>query len=240
MDEDGRRHGRVPTWAPALLRAWIPVVALAELAGFALPAVVGVLTAGAPTTVSLPLLVAAGAVEGAVLGAGQMAVMRRVLPAVSAVRWVGATAVAAALAYLLALLPSAAAPVLATWPVPVVVVLVAVLAVLVLLVLGLAQWLELRRHVSRAATWIGVTALAWLLGLSVFLAVATPLWHPGQSAVVAVAIGLGAGALMAVAMAAVTGIGLVRLLARDPGHAGTLAVPFGPGDDGTPPRGSPG
>ncbi|MFC5139818.1 hypothetical protein ACFPK1_16375 [Actinomycetospora rhizophila] len=223
-----------------MLRAWILVVALAELVGFALPAVVGVLTAASSTAVALAALVVAGAVEGTVLGAGQVAVLRRALPAVSVSRWVGATAGAAALAYLLALLPSAAASVVAGWPVPVVVGVGAVLGVLVLLVIGAAQWLELRRHVVGAATWIGVTALAWLLGLGVFLAAATPLWHPGQPLVVAVVIGLGAGALMAVAMAAVTGVGLVRLLARAGRDAGTVGVPFGPGGDGMPPRESSG
>ncbi|PVZ06365.1 hypothetical protein [Actinomycetospora cinnamomea] len=222
----------------ALLRTWIPVVALAELVGFALPAVVGVLAAASPTAVSVPALIAAGAVEGALLGAGQVVVLRRVLPAVSVSRWVGATAGAAALAYLLGLLPSTTASVTASWPVPVLVGLGAVLGVLLLGVIGTAQWLELRRHVVRAGGWIGVTALAWLLGLGVFLAVATPLWRPGQPVAVAVAVGLGAGALMAVVMAAATGVGLVRLLARSPGRAGTRGVPLGPGRAGPDPRGS--
>jgi hypothetical protein len=202
----------------ALLRTWVPVVALAELVGFALPALVGVLTAASPTAVSLPALVAAGAVEGAVLGAGQVLVLRRVRPAVSGFRWVGATAVGAALAYVLGLLPSATAPVSATWPPAVVVVSGVLLGVLLLLVIGGAQWLELRRHVDGAGAWIVVTALGWLLGLGVFLAVAVPLWRPGQPVVVAVLVGLGAGALMATAMATVTGVGLVRLLARDRAH----------------------
>jgi hypothetical protein len=55
-----------------------------------------------------------------------------------------------------------------------------------------------------------------------------------------VLIGLGAGALMAVVMAAVTGVGLVRLLAGGREHGGTSGVPFGPGGDGTPRRGSSG
>jgi hypothetical protein len=43
-------------------------------------------------------------------------------------------------------------------------------------------------------------------------AVAIPLWQPGQRAVLAVGIGALGGCLMALAMAAVTGWGLVRLL----------------------------
>lgn len=211
----------------ALLSRWIPVVALAELAGFALPAVVGAGTVDAPVAVSFPALLAAGALEGAVLGAGQAGVLRRRLPGLSVSRWVGLTAGAATAAYALGLLPSATAPVTAGWPAVLRGLLVGVVGVLVLVSIGGAQWLELRRHVDHAARWVGVTALAWLLGLATFLAVATPLWRPGQSMAVTVLVGLGAGALMALVMATVTGIGLVRLL---PG--GTIAPP--PPGPGTP------
>jgi hypothetical protein len=216
----------------ALLRRWVPVVALAEILGFALPAVVGVLTVGSPVVLSLPLLVAAGAVEGALLGTGQALVLRSVLPAISVTRWVLATAGAAAVAYLLALLPSTTATVTAAWPAPVLVVSAAALGLLVLTTIGLAQWWELRRHVDPAAAWIGITALAWLLGLGTFLAVAMPLWRPGQSVPVAVLVGLVAGALMALVMAAVTGAGLVVLLRGSPRRAtgpGTSGETFGPG-----------
>ncbi|WP_433038199.1 hypothetical protein [Actinomycetospora sp. CA-053990] len=216
----------------ALLRRWVPVVALAEVLGFALAAVVGVLTVGSPVVLSLPLLVAAGAVEGALLGTGQALVLRSALPAISVTRWVLATAGAAAVAYLLALLPSTTATVTAAWPAPVLVVSTVALGLLVLLTIGLAQWWELRRHVEPAAAWIGVTALAWLLGLGIFLAVATPLWHAGQAVPVTVLVGLVAGGLMALVMAAVTGVGLVVLLRGPQGRAtgpGTSGETFGPG-----------
>ena len=215
----------------ALLRRWIPVVALAEILGFALPAVVGVLTVGSPVLLSLPLLVAAGAVEGALLGTGQALVLRSALPAISVTRWVLATAGAAAVAYLLALLPSTTATVTAAWPAPVLAVSAVALGLLVLLTIGLAQWSELRRHVDPAAAWIGITVLAWLLGLGLFLAVAMPLWHPGQPVPVAVLVGLFAGALMALVMAAVTGAGLVVLLRGSRGRVtgrGTSGATFDP------------
>jgi hypothetical protein len=49
----------------------------------------------------------------------------------------------------------------------------------------------------------------------VFLGVATPWWHEGQSALAAVLVGLVAATLMALTVAVVTGAALVRLLARD-------------------------
>ena len=181
---------------------------------------------------SLPLLVAAGAVEGALLGTGQALVLRSALPAISVTRWVLATAGAAAVAYLLALLPSTTATVTAAWPAPVLAVSAVALGLLVLLTIGLAQWSELRRHVNPAAAWIGITALAWLLGLGLFLAVAMPLWHPGQSVPVAVVlVGSFAGALMALVMAAVTGAGLVVLLRGSRGRVtgrGTSGATFDP------------
>jgi hypothetical protein len=52
--------------------------------------------------------------------------------------------------------------------------------VLLLCSMGTAQWLVLRRIEVDAPWWIGVTAAAWVAGLAVFLAVATPLWREGQ------------------------------------------------------------
>jgi Ca2+-transporting ATPase len=81
-----------------------------------------------------------------------------------------------------------------------------------LLGIGVAQWTVLRPLLPKAAPWIGWTAMAWFAGLMVFMAVATPLWHPGQQLWLVTMIGALAGALMALTMAAVTGWGLVRLL----------------------------
>lgn len=85
---------------------------------------------------------------------------------------------------------------------------------LLLLSIGGAQWLELRHHLARAATWVPATALAWLLALGAFLAVATPLWHEDQRLWVTLLIGVGAGIVMALVQAAVTGWWLLRLLSR--------------------------
>lgn len=67
--------------ARALRRRWFRNVTLGECAGFAVPATVGALTAHAANAVSVPLLVLAGAVEGALLGWFEARVLRAVLPA---------------------------------------------------------------------------------------------------------------------------------------------------------------
>lgn len=53
----------------------------------------------------------------------------------------------------------------------------------------------------------------WLLvvTLGAFLAVATPLWRPEQPVWLTLVIGLGAGVVMALTMAAVTGWGVLRV-----------------------------
>ena len=84
----------------------------------------------------------------------------------------------------------------------------AILAVPLLLSIGTAQWLVLRGHVPWALSWLGITAAAWLAGLAVFLAFATPLWWTGQTLALTVLIGLMGGALMATTVAAVTGLAL--------------------------------
>ena len=88
----------------------------------------------------------------------------------------------------------------------------ALLGIVLLNSIGTAQWTVLRRLVPRAGRWIVTSAIAWLGGLAVFLAVSMPLWHPGQPLAVTVAIGVFAGLLMAAGMAAITGLTVRRLV----------------------------
>jgi hypothetical protein len=86
--------------------------------------------------------------------------------------------------------------------------------VILLASIGTTQWLVLRRHRPHSAWWIATTAGAWLLGLAAFLAIATPLWQPGQSIVLIILIGVLAGLVMATTVAAVTGWAMLRLAAK--------------------------
>jgi hypothetical protein len=199
-----------------LLRRWVRVTGLGEIAGFSVPAVVGALVAAgdAPALVALCALVLAGTVEGAVLGAAQALVLRRALPAVPSRAWIGATAAGAALSYLLALLPSHAGLRLTEWPPAAQVTAGALVGAAFLLALAGLQWRVLRGHVPHAGRWIAYTSAAWIAGLSVFMAIATPLWHEGQPLALIVLIGVAAGVAMAYTVAAITGVGLVRLTRR--------------------------
>jgi hypothetical protein len=217
-----------PIWVPGLFRAWTMSVTVGEFIGFCVPAFVGALVMGQPTAVAFAALVAAGSLEGAVLGWSQARVLRRPLPSLSARRWVVGTSAAAALAWSFGMLPSTAHVLWSRWPVPLAVLAAAGLAVVLLCSIGAAQWLELRRHVPRAGRWVAATAAAWCAGLVAFSAVTSPLWRPGQRPAVIAAIGALGGVVMAVTVAAGTGWALIRLLHSARARCGVASNAGGP------------
>ncbi|MDX8034900.1 hypothetical protein SK803_32185 [Lentzea sp. BCCO 10_0856] len=187
---------------------WFIWVTAGEFAGFLAPAVVGALTS------SGPVLVLAGVAEGAVLGAAQCLVLRRIVPRLNARDWIVVTALAAGFAWAVVLLAVHYGEPLGTLPLAVLVPLSAVAGMGVLLSIGIGQWLVLRHHVDGAFRWVWATAVAWCAGLIVFTAFTTPLWQPGQPAARIALIGALGGLLMAATMAAITGAALARLLGR--------------------------
>ncbi|MGY1829507.1 hypothetical protein ACI8AA_03645 [Geodermatophilus sp. SYSU D01180] len=202
------------TTPTALWRRWLLVVTAGEALGFLVPVTAVLLgAADLPGPAALAVLAAAGAAEGALLGAAQAAVLAPVLPDLSRRDWTLRTAAAAVVAWCLGTAPSTWASGVLDLPLAVQVPLALLAAALLLTVIGAAQWTVLRRHVPRAGRWIACTALAWLAGLLVFTAVTTPLWQPGQDPVPVAAIGVLGGLAMALTMAAVTGRGVVVLLA---------------------------
>lgn len=206
---------RPPLRGRLLARAWFWTVTVAEFAGFAVPAVVGALTVDAAAPVTVAALLAAGAVEGSLLGWGQATVLHRALtgpPASLRRQWILATAGAAMLAYAIGLAPSSYARSMTSWPPVLQIAAAAVLGAALLGSIGTAQWLILRRHVARAARWIPATAVAWTVGLGAFLAFTMPLWQPGQPVGLTVAIGIAGGLIMAATTSAITGYALRRLL----------------------------
>ncbi|MFK4084887.1 hypothetical protein ACI2LF_12295 [Kribbella sp. NPDC020789] len=197
-----------------LLRLWFWSVTLAEFLGFAVPALTGTATASASPAIAVPALLLAGSIEGALLGFGQASVLRLVLPNLPVRSWIAVTSAAAAFAYLLGLMPSLFANSVAHWPSPLVAAAATCLGLALLASIGTAQWTVLRLHLPHAHSWIYTTAVAWLAGLGIFLAIAMPLWHPGQSALLIAAIAIAAGLLMSATTSAITGLALERLLTK--------------------------
>lgn len=201
---------------PGVLRTWVPRVAAAEIAGFGIPAAAGTLAwmADLGPAPFLVVMVCAGIGEGALLGAGQAAALRRIMPGVDGRRWVVATALAAGFAWCLGMLPGTlgdfGAPSwvsIAGWVVG---------GPLILASIPLPQAVLLGRVVPAARwRWAWITAGAWAAALPIsflpgpFVDEATP------AAVLFAGFAL-AGAAMALVMALVTGWGLRGLLREPP------------------------
>ncbi|MGK8486918.1 hypothetical protein [Nocardia asiatica] len=194
-------------------RRWFGLVTVGELLGFSVPAVVGALVADRAGVPAAGALLVAGGVEGATLGWFQARAMRPVLPGLPSRHWIAATVVGAVVAWSVGAL-FVVTEGLSGWPRPAQVATFVAGGSVILLSIGVAQWVVLRAHVRGAARWIAATAAAWLAGLTVFTAFTSPLWQPGQAATLIALIGLVGGLLMAAAMAAVSGLFLVRLLEK--------------------------
>jgi hypothetical protein len=205
--------GAAVTHRNVFLANWVGRVSLGESLGFLAPALAQLLAAALWPTATLPLLVLAGFVEGAVLGWFEVHVLRSRLPGVSIRRWVLFTGAAAAGAWTLGLLPSAGSA-WQEWPAAAQIAAGITVGLVLLASIGFAQWIELRHHIPRAWRWIAGSAAAWAAALGVFMAVATPLWQPGQDLWLSALIGIWAAVLMAVTMAVVTGLVMVRLLPK--------------------------
>jgi hypothetical protein len=135
--------------------------------------------------------------EGALVGGVQARVLRGSLQDLSAADWIKATMLGAGVAWLLGMVPSTVAALVAWSPSSRTVPppepsalgqygLALLLGAVTGPVLGLGQWLVLRRHVARAGRWIVANAVAWALGMVViFLGMDQLPWQRGGLVVVA-------------------------------------------------------
>jgi hypothetical protein len=195
-------------------RRWVVATTCGELAGFAIPAIVGATatSAGVGQGASMGLLVLAGVGEGTVLGWAQSRVLRREVPELRAGDWIRATAAGAAVAWSIGMLPSTFGEwLLELWP-PLLVALGGLAGVALLTTVGAAQWLVLRRFVNASGVWVVANALAWIAGLVVvFAAIAVA---PSDAPVLIAAFGGVGGLGMGLTVALITGLFLIRLLGQ--------------------------
>jgi hypothetical protein len=204
-------HATPPRRA-SLWRRWFLATTLGEFLGFFAPAITGALTDKAAAVVTAVALLCAGAIEGSVLGWFQAGALRPALPRLRTRRWVAATAAGAVIAWAIGSVPILYGERISRWPVWVQVPFAVAAGIAIVLCLGIAQWTVLRDFTDRAALWIWANAAGWIAGLLAFTLVAPPLWHPGQSSTLVVAIGAFGGLVMAATVAAVTGAFLGPLL----------------------------
>lgn len=205
---------------------WVIANALGELIGLGAVFIVGYFyfnSLGEPQGVSalagLAVLVVLLAVyEGAVVGLAQWRVLRIALPELPGRSWILATVVGAVIAWVLGMIPSTlfpgnGEPVEAVEPPMLAVLGVAAAMGLVLgSILAIAQWWVLRKHVTKALTWLGANSLAWAVAMPLifWMVGATIGEHQTPAAVVLLVIGIGiAGGVVG----AIHGTFLVRMLA---------------------------
>lgn len=210
-------------------RRWIIANGWAEGAGLGTTLVLGWLAApllesaeGAPVIIGGALLavILGTLLEGVVVGLAQEGVLRIRVVQLPRWSWVVATAVGAAIAWLLGMIPSTLMA-LSTPPVPATEVaepgllvqygLAAVLGAALGLILVTAQWAVLRRHSRKATRWLWANAAAWGLGMPlVFVGMDFVPWSGSPSAIIPAI--LAACTVVGLVVGAIHGLVLVGLL----------------------------
>lgn len=183
---------------PRFTRRWVLLVALGEAAGFAVAAGAAILSIALrlDDVSRLVVLIAAGAVEGAALATGQYLAMARERP--RPVPWIGATAAAASIAWLLGMLPSTIGMSIGSAGT---IAIVAAGALVLLASIPLAQWIALRR--PRSFRWVPVNMGAWAVGI-LWTFAPSPLVDEQSPLPLVATLYVIAGLLMAVTVAALT------------------------------------
>lgn len=177
---------------------WILLVTAGEALGFtvAIGAALASIALGWDDARMLILLLPAGAIEGALLATGQYMAMQRERPRPG--RWIGFTAAAASVAWLIGMLPSMLGLSLES---ALSIVLLVLGGVVLLASLPLAQWLAMAR--PRTFRWVPITMGAWLV--AILWTAAPSLFHNESTPVPFIAALYGiAGLLMAVTIAVLT------------------------------------
>lgn len=180
------------------VRRWIVLVAIGEATGFAVATAAAILTIvlKVDDVVRLPIVMLGGAIEGAAFATGQYLAMQQNRP--SKARWIGVTAAAASIAWLLGMLPSTLG--LGIYSVGTI-VLIAFGAIVLLASIPFAQWIALDRR--GAFRWVPINMVAWLVAI-LWTAAPSPFVDEATPVPVIASLYVVAGLLMAVTVAVLT------------------------------------
>ncbi|NJN55509.1 MAG: hypothetical protein HC804_12590 [Anaerolineae bacterium] len=161
-------------------RQWVAANSLAEVIGLGGSALIGALlfqwlgeTAVSTLILAVVMILCGTFMEGVLVGLLQWHVLQRPFPSMSRTSWVRATAVGAAVAWTLGMIPSTVMNLTAdtsstppTEPSNLVVYgLAAAMGLLLGPILALPQWTVLRHYVKSAGWWIPANSLAWAGGM---------------------------------------------------------------------------
>jgi hypothetical protein len=170
-------------WNWKLWLQWVMANVTGEVLGLGLVGAVAtamVLTIGEPeaaivTLMMAGMMIAAGALEGVIVGFAQWLVLRRRIHRLRRREWVAATAIGALVAWAMGMAPNTLMALnqsAGSSPPPemsnaVKYALASVMGVVLGMILGASQWRALRRYVSGASLWIWANAAAWAVGMPV-------------------------------------------------------------------------
>lgn len=189
---------------------WMLAVTIGEATGFAIPAGTAVVLAlaGAPAGLVYFSMILAGTCEGVLLGLGQwIGFGRSIVPRAA---WVGATAMGAAIAWSIGMLPSSTDM---DFSAPFTLPLVIFLGSVLLLSIPTLQWMVLRRFGRRSVWWIPVNVGAWATGILWTLA-PSPIVDETTPGLAVLGIYVLSGILMAATVAALSGVAAHRLVVK--------------------------
>lgn len=148
---------------------WLSLVVFVAAAGLVFPSfvIVYAVTSGWDATGQYIGLVVAGAIQGFLLGLGQVIALRRGPLRVPILRWILVTTVASAVSWLIGLVPgSIFRP---DWTNPSVVFGMIAVILLVIVLVPISQWTLLRPVVRDAWRWIPIAAIAFAVAIGIFL-----------------------------------------------------------------------
>jgi hypothetical protein len=170
-------------WDWNLWLQWTLANVAGEVLGLGLAGAVAIvmfLTVGEPETALVALkmagvMIAAGALEGVIVGFAQWLVLRRRLRRMSRREWITATAIGAFAAWAIGMAPStlmalnesagsSAPPQMSD---AAKYALALAMGAALGTILGIPQWRVLRRYVSGASLWVWANAAAWAVGMPV-------------------------------------------------------------------------
>jgi hypothetical protein len=170
-------------WDWNLWLRWVIANVAGEVLGLGLAgsvAIVMVLTIGEPETAPVALtmagvMIAAGALEGVIVGFAQWLVLRRRLRRLNRREWITATVVGAFLAWAIGMAPSTLMALnqsAGSSPPPemsdaVKYAFASVMGMALGMILGAPQWRAMRRYVPAASLWVWANAAAWAVGMPV-------------------------------------------------------------------------
>jgi hypothetical protein len=214
-------------WDLKLWLQWMIANVAGEVLGLGLAGVVAitmVLIIGEPenalvTVMMAGVMIAAGTLEGVIVGFSQWLVLRRRLHRLSRWEWIMATAIGAFVAWalgmarsaLMAMKPNAGSTAPPEMSDAVTYALAAVMGAALGTILGIPQWRALRRYVTGAGLWVWANTAAWAIGMPMVFIVA------GASPIGASALSIAFTVMVTIAAAgasvgAIHGVALLWLL----------------------------